>query len=52
LVEELKYAARTRISTAGSNSDPVQAVEALVDLARTRSGVLQDDLALVFSCRR
>jgi serine/threonine protein phosphatase PrpC len=47
-----KYAARARISAAATNREPVQAVEALVDLARTRSGALQDDLALIFSWRR
>lgn len=47
-----KYAARARVSVAATDREPVQAVEALVDLARTRSGALQDDLSLVFSCRR
>jgi serine/threonine protein phosphatase PrpC len=46
-----KYAARARIAAAATNRDSVQAVDALVDLARTRSGALQDDLALI-SCRR
>jgi hypothetical protein len=47
-----KYAAGARISATAANREPIQAVEALVQLARTRSGALQDDLALVFSCRR
>jgi hypothetical protein len=46
-----KYGARSRISAAMTNRGPVQTVEALADLARMRSSALQDDLALIVSCR-